>query len=57
MLLQPIFTPHLKMAVNLLKYEVTGLEDCSREIEVRFWWKKSLHEVLPVLFAGGLREL
>jgi hypothetical protein len=26
-------------------YEVTGLGDCSREIEVRFWWKKRLRRV------------
>jgi hypothetical protein len=37
-------------------YEVTGLEVCSREFEVRFWWKKSLRQVLPVFLAGELAE-
>jgi hypothetical protein len=37
MLLQLIFAPHLSpKLLNLLKYEVTGLGDGSREIEVRF---------------------
>jgi hypothetical protein len=36
------------MAADLLKYEITGLEDCSREIAVRFWWKKSVRGVLRV---------
>jgi hypothetical protein len=40
-----------------LENEITGLEDCSREIEVRFWWKKSLRQVLSVFLAGELQEL
>jgi hypothetical protein len=44
------------MAADLLKYEINGLEGCSREIEVRFWWKKSLPRVLSVFIAGELQD-
>jgi hypothetical protein len=41
-------------AMYFLKYEVTGLKDFSREIEVRFWWKKRLRRLALPRKAGGL---
>ena len=41
--------------LNLSKYEVTGLGDGSREIEVRFWWEGGLLAPgLSRLFATGI---